>query len=56
MKKSSGGNANLMAGLSKKAPKDCDSSMSIPKGNTVNNDTTRGGTAPTPGTLGGRTA
>lgn len=56
MKKSSGGNANLMSGLSKCAPKAVDSSMSIPKGNTVNNDTTRGGTALTPGTLGGRCA
>lgn len=54
--KKSGGNANLMAGLSKCAPKPVDSSMSIPKGNTVNSDSTRSATAPTPGTLGGRTA
>ena len=56
MKKSSGGNANLMSGLSTCAPTAVDSSMSIPKGNTVNSEPTRSGTAPSPGTLGGRTA
>jgi hypothetical protein len=54
MKKSS--SSNLMGGLKNTAPAGVDKSMSIPKGSTVNNDTTRGSVAPTPGTLGGRCA
>lgn len=55
MKKSSGG-MSLLSGLTKKAPAGVDKSMSIPKGNTVNSDTTRGGVAPSPRTLGPRSA
>ena len=54
MKKSS--NSNLMSGLKNTAPSGVDKSMSIPKGNSINSDTTRGGVAPTPKSIGGRCA
>ena len=56
MKKSSGG-MNLHSGLSRKSPKD--SNMGVPAAKTsctVDDGATRGSTAPTPKTLGGRCA
>jgi hypothetical protein len=56
MKKSSGG-MNMHSGLSRKSPKD--SNMGVPAAKTsctVDNEAVRGGTAPTPKSLGGRTA
>lgn len=45
----------LLTGLSKKSPPACDSSHKHP-GGSVDNDTTRSSTAPTPKTLGERCA
>lgn len=56
MAKKSGGGCNLYSGLSKRAPSGVDKSMSIPSGSSVDKDTTRDKTAPTPSTIGGRTA
>lgn len=53
MKKSGG--MDLHSGLSKRAPAGVDKSMSIPKGNTVN-EGTRESVAPSPKTLGERSA
>ena len=56
MKKSSGG-MNLHSGLSRKSPKD--SNMGVPMAKTsctVDDGATRGSTAKTPATLGGRCA
>lgn len=46
---------NMHAGLSRKSPPGVDKSMRM-KGPSVNSDATRGGTAPTPRTLGPRNA
>lgn len=55
--KSSGGmgGGSMHAGMSRKNPKSVDDSMN-PKGGSVNNEATRGATAPTPRTLGPRDA
>lgn len=55
MKRDSGG-MNLHSGLTRKSPPGVDKSMSIPKTSSVNSDTTRGGTAPTPKTMTDRSA
>ena len=46
---------NMLSGLTKKSPPATDSSSKHP-GGSVNSDTTRGSTAPTPKTIGGRCA
>jgi hypothetical protein len=46
---------NLSEGMTRKAPKAVDESMTPPKGS-VDSDTTRDGVAPTPKTLGPREA
>ena len=51
----SGKSQNLHSGLSRKAPKGVDASMS-PKGGSVNSDATRSGTAASPRTIGPRDA
>lgn len=55
MAKKSGGGSNLYSGLTNRSPKAVDSSMGC-KGGSVDKDTTRDKTAPTPGTISGRTA
>lgn len=45
----------MTSGLTTKSPKAVDASMKC-KGGSVDSDTTRSATAPTPSTLGGRTA
>lgn len=50
-----GKSGSLLMGLTRKNPKGVDASMS-PKGGRVDADATRGGTAPTPRTLGPRDA
>ena len=46
---------SMLSGLTTKSPPASDSSMKPPSGS-VNSDTTRSGTAPNPGTIGGRVA
>ncbi len=46
---------NMHDGLRNKSPKGVDASMTC-KGGSVNSETTRGGVAPTPKTIGPRTA
>jgi hypothetical protein len=48
------GGSDLHSGLTNRSPKATDKSTSIPKGSTVNNDTTRSAVAPQPTPLGGR--
>lgn len=53
--KKSGSGMNLHQGMTNKSPKAVDSSMGC-KGGSVDKDTTRDKTAPTPSTIGGRCA
>ncbi len=48
--------SNMHAGMSRKSPAGVDKSMSDKTSPSVNKDATRGGTAPSPRTLGPRTA
>ena len=47
---------DFMGGLKDSSPRDGDRSMQLPKGPSVNADSTRSTTAPTPKTLGPREA
>lgn len=51
-----GKSGSMLKGLTRKNPAGVDSSMKIPSSRSVDSDATRGGTAPTPRTLGPRDA
>lgn len=55
MAESGGTKGSMQSGMTKSSPAAVDSSMTPPKGS-VDSDTTRSGVAPTPKTLGPRTA